>query len=430
MSEGEPILVIGGGVAGLAAAVELARADHRVILLEARDRLGGRIFTSPSEAIPLELGAEFIHGGDSGLWKWIHAGGLKTVEVPDRHQVLVDGALRTTDLWTELGRLTRKIDRNAPDQSFRDFLAKSNIPESLQRLGTGFVEGFDAADPGTISAHSLAGSDWGQEEDPGSQQFRLDRGYSALIDYMAAQLNPSAVEIKTNAVIVSLRWEPGRVEAIAEEGARQVTYQAQEAVMTLPLGVLKSGAVAFDPPLREKAEAIEHLAFGNVMKMVLRFRQPFWHKPDFGFIHAFNEPIPTWWSDERGPILTGWAGGPKADALEDSGRDELVDTAIKVLSRLFHVSIGSIHRELREVQSHDWRADPFSRGAYSYVPVNGLDLPKLLATPIGNTLFFAGEAAVSDAEPGTVHGALTSGIRAAEEVLTSRRSEKVHLSRW
>src|SRR6185369_17096622 len=115
--------------------------------------------------------------------------------------------------------------------------------------------------------------------------------------------------------------------------------------------------------------------------------------------------------------LTGWAGGPKADRISQWPRTRLKTIALQILSRIFHVPIETVQEAFLELHVHDWRKDRFIGGAYSYVPVNGADLPEQLAAPVGNTLFFAGEATASGAQPGTVHGAFSSGLRAAREVL-------------
>ncbi len=412
------ILVIGGGVAGLTAGVELAQAGWRVTILEARERLGGRIYTIHDGGSPVELGAEFVHQGNKPLWQRIRAARLETIDVTDRNQLITRGARRRVSVWQEAGRIIQRIDPAAPDQSFADFLANQKLSPARRELAIGFVQGFDAADPARIGAHALRAVAWDPDADTGMGQFRIERGYSALVDFLSEQLRSLKVEINTGTNVVAVRWRGGRVEVRAKQNGRTKVFTADAMLVTLPLGVLKSGAVIFDPPLHEKAGAIDGLQFGNVVRLVVSFREPFWPVPGFGFAHAFEEPIPTWWSDDRGPMLVGWAGGPKADALLRLARVRLVDEALGILSRIFGVRKDSLHRRLSAVHTHNWRTDPFSRGAYSYIPVRGLELPGTLAAPVADTLFFAGEAC--EVESGTVHGALASGLRAAKEAAQSR----------
>jgi monoamine oxidase len=193
------------------------------------------------------------------------------------------------------------------------------------------------------------------------------------------------------------------------------TIEADAAVITLPLGVLKAGAVKFDPPLTQKLDAVRDLQFGNVLKVVHVFDRQWW--PDFGFIVAPEEVIPTWWTDPRGLVLTGWAGGPKADSLINYSPDEIETLGLSILERIFPSHTAAMYDSHAGAHVHNWAHDRDIRGAYSYIPVNGLDLPRLLGAPLADTLFFAGEATVTDAQTGTVFGAYESGLRAAHELI-------------
>jgi monoamine oxidase len=183
------------------------------------------------------------------------------------------------------------------------------------------------------------------------------------------------------------------------------------------LGILKAGTVEFRPQLHEKQMAADELCFGDVVKIGFLFKRCWWPRADDGFVHSLEEPIPTWWTDSRGPLLTGWAGGTKADALVAMSPARLSRLGIEVLTRIFSENIATLRSRFVNVYYRNWKSDPHIRGAYSYLPVNGLDLPKTLASPVSNTLFFAGEATTPDAQMGTVFGAYESGLRAAKEIL-------------
>jgi monoamine oxidase len=185
--------------------------------------------------------------------------------------------------------------------------------------------------------------------------------------------------------------------------------------------------VQFVPELPQtKQNAIDHLIMGNVVKISLRFRSRFWEGLevvlgdrkenffDLGFIYYPDVPFPTWWTHlpVRGPVLVGWAGGAQTRRV----RGDLVAQACDSLARIFNTSVKKISDELEASYTHDWHADPFARGAYSYVPVNGLESQRVLGEPVEETLFFAGEA-MSIGHIGTVHGAIMSGELAAEEML-------------
>ncbi len=167
---------------------------------------------------------------------------------------------------------------------------------------------------------------------------------------------------------------------------------------------------------------------GNVTKVVLLFREQWW--PQAAFVQALKEPFPTWWDDPRGPILTAWAGGPKADALLELSSPRLRALCAEVAARIFGVRPAFVQARLLEVFSHQWANDRHFRGAYSYIPVNGLDLPKTLGAPVQDILFFAGEATVTDSQTGTVFGALESGLRAAGEALGIRSNASPRRPMW
>jgi monoamine oxidase len=180
---------------------------------------------------------------------------------------------------------------------------------------------------------------------------------------------------------------------------------------------------------------------GNVLKINLTFRERFWEEAklwdekgesvsfhDAGFFHCPDAPLPTWWTQLplRAPLLVGWAGGPRADRIRSAGNNFqfILDQSIASLARIFEVSSDEISGQLVESHLHDWADDPFSRGAYSYVPVNGLEAQQTLSRPVDNKLFFAGEA-TAVGHIGTVHGAIQSGQRAANEMLGDEGSEKL-----
>jgi monoamine oxidase len=179
--------------------------------------------------------------------------------------------------------------------------------------------------------------------------------------------------------------------------------------------------VRFVPDLTDKWRGTEALKMGTVVKLLLRFRDPVWEDAalgEFGFLHTPQEPFLAWWTTRpmRTGVLTAWAGGPAAGRLAGKEPRALVETALESLSRSLSFSHSRLSELLEAWHIADWQHDPFSRGAYSYVGVGGLEAPQRLAEPVADTLYFAGEA-THESLSGTVGGALESGERAAEEVL-------------
>jgi monoamine oxidase len=406
------IIVIGGGMAGLAAATALQR--HHVILLEAKDRFGGRICTLRTDAGVVELGAEFLHGQNRSLFQEIHRANLRTQEVSERNQLLNSGRLEPVNIWETFNQLAQRIDPRSNDTSFLEFLNEQPLDERTRRMILAFAEGFHAAHTNRLSAHALRRAEYSAEQIEGAIQSRIDGGYSALIAHLVTEARAAGVKLLSETAAQCVHWRAGHVTVEATQRDKMATFKADVAIITLPLGVLKARAVLFNPALPAKDEAIDGLEFGHAVKITLLFRRIWWPEADFGFIHALDEAIPTWWSHAGEPILTGWAAGPKADALLTQTPEQLEAHALDILQRLF--PYPNARPELVASQTHNWAGDSDVRGAYSYIPVGGLFLPKQLAAPVGETLFFAGEATAMDAQMGTVFGALESGHRAAREV--------------
>jgi monoamine oxidase len=400
---GRSVIVVGGGISGLAAAARLADCGCKVTLLEAKNRFGGRILTRQSAGNIVELGAEFVHGKNESMDAVLREARLNAAPVSEKNQLFANGNLREVDLWSRAGEVISKVDPRHPDEAFAYFLAKQAFDAETKQIAHGFVEGFNASDARKIGAHSLLRAEFSAGAEA-EKQIRLVEGYQSLVDHLVGKARNRGATLILNSPVQSVEWKHGAV-LIAE-------FRADAAVITLPLGVLKSGIVNFSPALQHKSDAIEGLQFGNVIKLIYVFERAWWPEKNFGFIHNFNAAIPTWWSDSRGPVIVGWVAGPKADALQNRSHEKLRANGLEILNEIF----GKIEEPV-DFQFHDWRRDGNIQGAYSYIPVNGLDLPKLLAVPVEDTLFFAGEATAMDAQMGTVSGALESGLRTAREVL-------------
>jgi len=420
-------IVIGAGAAGLAAARTLCDAGRSVTVLEARPRIGGRILTvfDREWPLPLELGAEFLHGEAEATRDIATRAGLPVVELPDTHVWMEDGRVRPSgEVWTQLGKVLRKIDARRPDVSLEQFLARHKVSGPGRALARLFVEGYYAAHVERISAHSLAsGAD---DLDGPQRQYRMADGYFGIVDWLRAGLDPERAEVRLGCTVEEVRWRRGRVRVAYRPAAtgRSRTIEARHAVITLPLGVLKApegetGAVRFDPLPAALRAAVAGLEVSHVRKLVLRFREAFWD--DLDFLHDRTGDFPTWWAARpwQAPVMTAWAGGPRADALADLDEPALLDRALGGLARTLGVSRARLDDQLQSWRTHDWRRDPLSRGAYSYVGVGGMPAQRALARPIEGTLYMAGEATEPD-EMGTVAGALSSGQRAARQILKTR----------
>ena len=407
------IAIIGGGISGLSAANLLVRAGCEVTVLEAKAGFGGRIWSIRNGGPLIELGAEFLHGESVPLRNAIQAAGLTSQPIEEDYYSFQHGLFQRVNFLKKTGDIIERIYVQRRDCSFQDFLDTQNLPAADRQQALGFVEGFHAADPRLISAHALRRNEYSAQHMKSTVQSRLTEGYGALIDFMVRDAQSHGAKLIGSAPVEKILWQPGHVTVSFQDDIEDL--HANAAVITLPLGVLKAGAVQFHPSLGIKREAIEQLNFGNVVKVAFQFQERWW--PDFGFVIALNEPFPTWWADPRGPVLTAWAGGPRANALLSRSPLELERLGLEILKRIFSKYTGAIGKQFVSSHTFNWAQDPFTHGAYSYLPVNGLDLPKLLGAPVADTLFFAGEATVTDAQTGTVFGAFETGLRAGREVL-------------
>jgi monoamine oxidase len=430
------ILIIGAGASGLAAAAELAASGRRVLILEARDRLGGRIWTqhSPDLAAPIEYGAEFIHGDAPPVMAILQKHGRATIEATDTHFSLRDGKLvERSDLFHQVQKAMRAATGiKEQDVTFDAFLAlsKDHLSAEAREFAKMMAEGFDAADTSRASARAIIAEWTAEMMDDDASQSRPQGGYDALLAAFTASLRGADVRLQLQSAVQVVQWSKGSVEVAGTFIGGAFRASAPRAIVTLPLGVLQQrphepGSVRFTPALDAKHRALECLVSGPVVKLNLRFRSAFWEELDGGryhdaeFFHAAHEDFPTFWTQLplRAPLLVAWAGGPRAARLcSAGGLRELVARALESLQSMFGKSCPA-QAQLEGAYYHDWQHDPFACGAYSYAAVDGDKTRALLAAPLADTLFFAGEASDTQQETGTVTGAVQSGIRAAREVL-------------
>lgn len=420
MKTSADVIVIGGGIAGLEATALLTQAGLEVILLEARDRLGGRIWTQHTAGHPVELGAEFIHGRPPEILSAIEQAGLKVSPVRGRIVAKSREAWRASgNLMEEVDRIFEKMPANQPDQTFAEYISCAGYSQEAKDHALSFVQGFHAADPAKVSVHWLIKTTQAEEQIEGEKSLRLVDGYETLVQAVSVKIDRSRAEINLGSPVTTIRWKRGEVRVVA--GLAECC--APRALITVPLSILKQRAIHFDPELRAKAEAFRVLEFGPVVRASFSFHDKFWdRRPDlrgFSFMFTDDPHFPTWWSlsPTRFPVLTGWTGGSRAAALATHTEAQLVSIALVSLAQILEVSAHELQAQLESAYAHNWETDPYSRGAYSYAAAGGAHAFRNLAAPLEETLFFAGEATDDRGHNGTVHGALYSGRRAAREII-------------
>lgn len=427
------VIVVGAGAAGLAAAAHLSRNGKSVCVLEARDRIGGRILTvrPRGAAIPLELGAEFIHGESPAIFEQLRLAGDVAVDAAQtRYRVPQPGRMkRSEDLFQTMRARLQRVPTPRVDLPFAEFVQKHRrqLSPTVRAFATMLVEGFDAADPARASAIEIL-KEWAGGSAADAPTFRPQRGYGALMDSLAGSLDPAKTCVKVECAVNEVRWRRGEVNVAYIRHGEPGSVRGARAIVTLPLSVLQlpavtPGSVLFTPALPRKQVPLSRLLMGPVVKLVLCFSRPFWAEIDDGmhrdvaFFHAQGAPFPTFWTTlpVRAPVLTAWSGGPKAAQLVTRGSDEVMRAALASVAKIFGKR-RDYRKMLEAVYWHDWQGDPYSSGAYSYAGVNGGPARKQLAKSVEQTLFFAGEA-LDVEESSSVGGALSTGQRAARELL-------------
>ncbi|WP_276374500.1 NAD(P)/FAD-dependent oxidoreductase [Chryseolinea sp. H1M3-3] len=419
------IVIIGAGAAGLSAAKILSTAGRSICICEARDRIGGRIHTLKGGEFsgPVEAGAEFIHG-DLPLTKALmkqakvsyYAGKGQTWTVEKNE--LARGDL-FDDNWDILLTKLRQLEHDITIGEFLKTFFNEPKYQSLVEGVTRFVQGYDAADVNKASALALR-EEWANEN---IQGYRPIGGYSLLVEHLWSEVNHLHGVLKLSTVINKIVWRNNYVEMYSD---RNEKITARKVLVTVPVSVLKSGAIKFDPPLAQHQEALQQLEVGGVIKFLVEFKGPIWERRgpskfnrmpalNFLFSDAF---IPTWWSQRPAeiPLLTGWLAGPVVQNLPQDD-NVLLSQAISSLAYVFGCETAALEKEIRAAKVFNWYVDPYAQGAYAYKTLATSTAVRVLTRPLDNTIYFAGEALYDGPEMGTVEAALASGNKAAEEII-------------
>ena len=415
------VLVLGAGIAGLAAARSLQDAGQQVSVLEAKHRLGGRTYTNRDFAgIPVEFGAEFIHGERAATWELVRKLGLETVhwnKLDDSLVRLEDGAWLTMrealaaypDFAQTRSWNLPEVDA-LPNEDWGSYLRRIGFDhQQLRYVERSFANACSEAMRFLSAKAVLEGL---HAEDEGGGDYRILGGYDALVTALAAGLT-----IHSDDPVTELEWKDG-VRALTLGGE---VYEADAAVITVPLGVLQADAIRFTPELPEtKHSAFLGLRMGPVIKLVYSFEEaPV--LPDIMAVYSRLNP-PMWWSPSCGyrtneHVWTAFATGDWAAELLALGEEGALGAGLESLKQ----ELNRPDLSATAARLINWPDDPYTRGGYSYVLPGQDGAREKLAAPTP-PLYWAGEATAPEPRAATVHGALLSGRRAALEVLSRKEA--------
>lgn len=417
------ILVIGAGLAGLSAARKLREMGYEVLIVEGRDRIGGRLWTSSRwPDIPIDLGASWIHGVDGNpLTKLAESANAKLLSTSYERSVLfnTDGKPLLGDQEAQLEYLRKRLKKairtaqeNDEDVTLHHVLgelaselkANSEMRRLLNFLISGEIEQEYAGSSRKLSAQWY---DSAKSFDGGDAI--LAKGYQVIVDFLARGLT-----MERGQTVREIDWSHESVRIKTEQNE----YQADQVLVTLPLGVLKSGTVKFVPELpAANKKAISALEMGVLNKCYLRFDEVFWPN-NVDWIEYIPNQHGEWteWVSfthaARIPVLLGFNAADRGREIESWSDAKIVSSAMQTLRTIF----GNDIPDPIDFQITRWAKDPFALGSYSFNPVGSHPSQRhQLAKPLNNRVFFAGEATEVNYF-GTAHGAYLSGLRAADEI--------------
>lgn len=425
------VLIVGAGASGLMAGRKLVNSGFRVLILEARSRPGGRIYTSSHAASgPLEFGAEFIHGTapltrglarEAAITVKPSGGRFYSIRLHPRKEFPEEREYRAA--------FDKKLLELASDMPLELFLEKFFPGDEFLFLREdirGFAEGFDAADPGRLSTFAFRDEWTGNEL---SEQGRVEGGFGKLMDFLVREIEGKGSGIVYATPVRQVRHGKDKVEVVSADGT---AYTALKIIISVPPPVLfranDISGIRFLPEIPRISEIARQIGYGDVIKILLLFREPFWKSvnrkfPDIGFLLNDSE-IPAWWTQypDNSSLLTGWIAGSRAGKWKNQPDVFFRDLAFGCLERIFRKNAGTLSSLCTGSHIINWSADPFACGAYSYKTTDWQYLASSLAEPVDHQIYFTGEATFLGREMGTVEAALASGQQCGEKVLAEWKS--------
>ncbi len=409
------VIIIGAGISGLSAANQLKKNGFNPIVLEAQEKVGGRLKTDRSLGVAFDEGASWIHGPiKNPITKLANASGAKTFFTDDFHVKVfdIDGSeyipKKLDAAEDKYNDILENLAGNR-DQSFADIFYKKYPQYKNQRLWTYMLSAFLEFDTGG-DIYKLSSLDFDDDEAFKGKDVIITNGYDHITNYLAQD-----IDVRLNTKVVDIDYSKDKVSIQTTNG----NYTADIVLVTVPLGVLKKNVIQFTPALPNKIQnAINNLKMGTVNKFLLVWDDIFWEE-DLQYIGytpetkgKFNYFLNVKKFADANALMT-FAFGDYSKQTETMTNEQIIKEIMLHLKRIYGNDIPHPTHMLRT----KWNENPYSFGAYSFVASGSRSSDfEVFEEPIGNKVFFAGEHTIFDYR-GTVHGAFLSGLREANKII-------------
>ncbi|RZJ65865.1 MAG: FAD-dependent oxidoreductase [Flavobacterium sp.] len=410
------VIVVGAGAAGLMSANILSKKGCDVVLLEAGDRIGGRIhtLTPPGFSNHVEAAAEFIHGKLPLTLQLMKKAKLEVVPATGKmyrsKNDKIDSNFGNSKAWSEFYEALFDLKRDCSLQELLDLRFSAKKYATLRNEAIDMAQGLDLGEPGKLSLFNVR-EEWTSQE----MQYRPVSGYAPLLEFISNDSDLGKRQLHFNEKVSRIEWQRGFVKAITATDV----FIADAIVVTVPISVYHNNEMEFSPEIPQ-LKLFDDIGFGEVIKIALEFDTMFWEEKyaDLGFL--FTEAGFTFWTQlsQHKPLLIAWIGNADASSYDSIADEEMIERSVSELEKTF----GNIARDsFRVGKVFRFTKKSPTKGGYSWFTTKSRSAVAKLNRGIDSTIYFAGEALEPKGDNATVEAALQSGRHVANKILRSSK---------